>query len=385
MTSSLMNTYGNRALTIVKGEGCRVWDDNGKEYLDALSGIAVCGLGHCHRAITQAVSEQAATLVHTSNLYNLPVQQQAGEALCKVSGMDQVFFSNSGAEANEAAIKIARKFGNNKGISSPTVITMEGSFHGRTMATLTATGNAKVKTGFTPLLEGFVHVPFDDISAVEALSNNDSIVAILVEPVQGEGGIRVPADDYLKKLRRICDQNDWLLMVDEIQTGNGRTGHHFAHHAAGIKPDVMSTAKGLGNGLPVGACLTHGKANNILQPGNHGSTYGGNPIACAAVSAVIETMIKENIVEAVREKGAYFKAGFTEALALKNTVKEYRQRGFMIGIELDHDCTDLVGKAADKGLLINVTAGNVIRLLPPLIMSAQDIDTTIRIVASLID
>jgi len=250
MTTSLMNTYGTRALTLVKGEACRVWDIDGKEYLDALSGIAVCGLGHAHPAIAKAISEQASTLVHTSNLYNLPVQQQAGDDLCAASGMDQVFFSNSG--------------------SAPTVITMNGSFHGRTMATISATGNKKVKQGFTPLVEGFVHVPFNDVAAVESLGTNQNIVAILVEPIQGEGGIRVPAEDYLNELRRICDQHDWLLMVDEIQTGNGRTGHHFAHHATGIKPDVLTTAKGLGNGLPVGACLTAGAANNVLQPGNHG-------------------------------------------------------------------------------------------------------------------
>lgn len=380
-----MNTYGNRSLTMVKGQGCRAWDTDGKEYLDALSGIAVCGLGHCHPAITQAVSEQVATLVHTSNLYNLPAQQAAGDALCRVSEMDQVFFSNSGAEANEAALKIARKYGNNKGINTPTVITMEGSFHGRTMATLTATGNTKVKTGFTPLVEGFVHVPFNDIDAVKALSNHSDVVAVMVEPVQGEGGIRPAAVHYLQALRQLCDQNDWLLILDEIQTGNGRTGYHFAHHAAAIKPDVMTTAKGLGNGLPVGACLTQGKANNILQPGNHGSTYGGNPVACAAVSAVIQTFEDEHIIEAVRENSEYLKQGFKRALADKKTVKDYRQSGFMIGIELDHDCGHLVAEAADKGLLINVTAGTVIRLLPPLIMDKPDIDTMITIVASLIE
>lgn len=385
MTTALMNTYGERALTLVKGKGCRVWDDQEKEYLDALSGIAVCGLGHCHPAITSAIETQSTTLIHTSNLYNLPVQQQAADSLCRVSGMERTFFSNSGAEANEAAIKIARKYGNEKGIVVPTIITMSNSFHGRTMATISATANPKVKHGFTPLLEGFLHVPYNDIDAVKALSGNHDIVAILVEPVQGEGGIQVPDESYLPKLRELCDENDWLLMLDEIQSGNGRTGHHFAYQAYDFKPDVLTTAKGLGNGLPVGACLTQGKTNAILQPGNHGSTYGGNPLACAVVSSVIETIENEKLYAHVKSLANYFTKGFKQALSDKKDVKEFRQKGLLIGIELHHPCPDLVKLAAGKGLLINVTAGSVIRLLPPLIMTEAEADQVIRIVSDLIN
>ncbi|MGH1486342.1 MAG: aspartate aminotransferase family protein [Cellvibrionaceae bacterium] len=383
-TATLMNTYGERALTLTKGSGCHVWDQHGKQYLDALSGIAVCGLGHCHPAVSAAVQKQVSTLVHTSNLYNLPVQQQAAEKLCRVSGMEKVFFSNSGAEANEAAIKIARKYGNEKGVAIPTIITMSNSFHGRTMATLTATANSKVKQGFTPLLEGFIHVPFNNIDAIKALSDDNDIVAILVEPVQGEGGIQIPDDDYLPSLRSICDDNDWLLMLDEIQTGNGRTGHHFSYQAYDFLPDVFTTAKGLGNGLPVGACLTQGKTNQILQPGNHGSTYGGNPVACAAISAVIDTIEKEQLCQHASQLADYFKVGFIKALANKTQVKEYRQKGLMIGIELTQPCPELVQQAADNGLLMNVTAGSVIRLLPPLIMTEAQADEVIHIVTALI-
>lgn len=379
-----MNTYGERALTLVKGEGCYVWDDTGKQYLDALSGIAVCGLGHCHPAVTAAVSTQAATLVHTSNLYNLPVQQQAAADLCRASGMEKVFFSNSGAEANEAAIKIARKYGHEKGIAVPTIITMSNSFHGRTMATLTATANPKVKQGFTPLVEGFIHVPFNNIDAIRSLQDDPDIVAILIEPVQGEGGINVATDNYLSELRTLCDANDWLLMLDEIQSGNGRTGHHFAFQAHDWLPDVMTTAKGLGNGLPVGACLTQGKTTGILQPGNHGSTYGGNPIACAAISAVITTIEQEQLCQRAQQLGDHFQRGFQQALAGKSQVKEYRHSGLLIGIELDQPCPELVGQAADQGLLMNVTAGSVIRLLPPLIMTESQADRVIDTVAALI-
>jgi acetylornithine aminotransferase len=383
-TTALMNTYGQRAITIDKGAGCFLWDTNGKQYLDALAGIAVCGLGHCHPAVVKAIKLQAETLIHTSNLYNLPVQQKAGEDICRVSGMDKVFFSNSGAEANEAAIKIARKYGNGKGIVIPTIITANNSFHGRTMATLTATGNSKIKQGFAPLVEGFEHVPFNDVEAIAAYSDNPNIVAVMVEPIQGEGGIQIPAANYLNALRELCDKNDWLLIVDEIQTGNARTGHYFAFMANNIMPDILTTAKGLGNGLPIGACLTHGKANDILQPGNHGSTYGGNPVACAAVSSVIEVIEKTDLCAHVNKMHAYFTDGFTKALANKTQLKEYRQRGMMIGIELKEPCPELVALAAEKGLLINVTAGSVIRLLPPLIMNEAQADQVIEIISSLI-
>jgi acetylornithine aminotransferase len=383
-TTALMNTYGQRPLTIDKGAGCFLWDIDGKQYLDALAGIAVCGLGHCHPAIVNAIKAQAETLIHISNLYNLPVQQKAGEDICRVSGMDKVFFSNSGAEANEAAIKIARKFGSERGIVVPTIITANNSFHGRTMATLTATGNSKIKQGFTPLLEGFAHVPYNDVEAVAAFSNNSDIVAVMVEPIQGEGGIQIPDSTYLNALRKLCDDNDWLLIADEIQTGNARTGHHFAYMANNIFPDILTTAKGLGNGLPIGACLTRGKANDILQPGNHGSTYGGNPVACAAVSSVIEVIEKTHLCDHVNKMHTYFSEGFKHALANKAQVKAYRQKGMMIGIELHQPCSELVGLAADKGLLINVTAGSVIRLLPPLIMNESQADQVIEILSALI-
>lgn len=383
-TTALMNTYGQRPLTIDKGAGCFLWDTDGKQYLDALAGIAVCGLGHCHPAVVNAIKAQAETLIHTSNLYNLPVQQKAGEDICRVSGMDKVFFSNSGAEANEAAIKIARKYGSEKGIVIPTIITANNSFHGRTMATLSATGNGKIKQGFAPLLEGFEHVPYNDVDAIAAHSSNPDIVAVMVEPIQGEGGIKIPDANYLNAIRELCDKNDWLLIVDEIQTGNARTGHYFAYMANDIFPDILTTAKGLGNGLPIGACLTRGKANDILQPGNHGSTYGGNPVACAAVISVIEVIEKTHLCDHVNKMHAYFSKGFQQALANKTQVKEYRQKGMMIGIELHQPCTELVGLAADKGLLINVTAGSVIRLLPPLIMNESQADQVIEIMSSLI-
>lgn len=383
-SSALMNNYGNRTLTLVKGEGCRVWDDEGKEYLDALAGIAVCGLGHCHPNITQAITQQASQLLHTSNLYNLPPQQHAAQLLCEFSGMEKVFFSNSGAEANEAAIKIARKYGNEKGIAVPTIITTTNSFHGRTMATLTATGNPKVKTGFTPLVEGFVEVPFNDIAAIENQANNKNIVAILVEPVQGEGGIQIPDENYLTQLRAICDQHDWLLILDEIQTGNGRTGHYFAFQEYDFLPDVLTTAKGLGNGMPIGACLTQGKTSSILQPGNHGSTYGGNPVACAAVSSVLNTLKEDGLCQKAQQLGEYFSQHLHSALVSKHCVKDIRHKGLMIGIELDHDCGELVQQAANHGLLINVTAGNVVRLLPPLVMTTAEADQVIQILTQLI-
>jgi acetylornithine aminotransferase len=379
-----MNNYGHRTLTLVKGEGCHVWDTDGNQYLDALAGIAVCGLGHCHPSVTQAITQQAGELLHTSNLYNLPPQQQAAQLLCDLSGMEKVFFSNSGAEANEAAIKIARKYGHEKNISCPTIITTTNSFHGRTMATLTATGNPKVKQGFAPLVEGFIEVPFNDINAIEALNSNTNVVAILVEPIQGEGGIQIPDADYLTQLRTLCDKNDWLLMLDEIQTGNGRTGHYFAFQEYGFLPDVLTTAKGLGNGMPIGACLTQGKTSSILQPGNHGSTYGGNPVACAAVSAVLTTLQEQALCQKAQDLGHYFFNELQRSLANKHSVKEIRQKGLMIGIELYHPCPELVQQAMDKGLLINVTAGSVIRLLPPLIMNQAQADQVIALLTTLI-
>ncbi|AQT58796.1 aspartate aminotransferase family protein [Cellvibrio sp. PSBB023] len=383
--SSLMNTYGARTLTLTKGAGSRVWDDQGNSYIDAIAGIAVCGLGHSHPALTKAISEQAATLLHVSNLYNIPQQQRLGDLLIQVSGMDKVFFSNSGAEANEAAIKIARKYGNEKGVKNPAVIVMANSFHGRTLATLSATGNVKVQIGFEPLVEGFIRVPYDDVAAVKAaIAEHKNIVAILVEPVQGEGGVRVPAADYLNHLRNLCDEHDMLLMTDEIQTGNGRTGTFFAYQHNGILPDVVTTAKGLGNGMPIGACLARGKAAEVFQPGNHGTTFGGNPLACSAGIAVIETLQADKLIDRVTVLGNRILNGFKEALSHNTKVVDIRGKGLMIGIELNAPCAELVQKGRDLGILINVTAMNTIRLLPTFILSDAEADELVSKVVQLV-
>jgi acetylornithine/N-succinyldiaminopimelate aminotransferase len=385
MMTSLMNTYGTRTLTLTKGEGSRVWDDQGKSYLDAISGIAVCGLGYSHPAVTAAISQQAATLIHCSNLYNIPQQQELGRLLIQISGMDKAFFSNSGAEANEAAIKIARKYGNEKGIKNPSVIVMANSFHGRTLATLSATGNTKVQIGFEPLVEGFIRVPYNDVAAVEAaLNEHHNIVAILVEPVQGEGGVRVPAADYLNKLRAIADKHQLLLMLDEIQTGNGRTGTYFAYQHNGILPDVVTTAKGLGNGMPIGACLARGKAAEIFQPGNHGTTFGGNPIACSAGIAVIQNLTP-SAIQNVKILGEKILAEFKKALSGNSKVVDIRGKGLMIGIELNAPCADLVQKGRDDGILINVTAMNTIRLLPTFVMTDAEVQELITKVVKLVN
>ncbi|MBE8717312.1 aspartate aminotransferase family protein [Cellvibrio sp. KB43] len=383
--TTLMNTYGSRSLTLVRGEGSRVWDQNGNSYLDAIAGIAVCGLGYSHPAITAAISEQAATLLHVSNLYNIPQQQHLADLLIDQSGMDRVFFSNSGAEANEAAIKIARKYGNDKGVKNPTIIVMSGSFHGRTLATLSATGNAKVQIGFEPLVEGFVRVPYDDVDAIKAAaSEHANIVAILVEPIQGEGGIRIPAADYLNQLRDLCDRNEWLLMLDEIQTGNCRTGAYFAYQNNNIKPDVVTTAKGLGNGVPIGACLARGKASEVLQPGNHGTTFGGNPLACSASIAVMETLIEGNYAARVKALGEKLLSAFKTAFAGNSKVVDVRGCGLLLGIELNAPCADLVEKGRSKGILINVTSGNVVRLLPTFILTDEEVEELITKVVELV-
>lgn len=367
---TLMNTYGTRTLTLVRGEGSRVWDDQGNSYIDAISGIAVCGLGHSHPAVTRALAEQAATLLHVSNLYNIPQQRRLADLLCEQAGMERVFFSNSGAEANEAAIKMARKYGAAKGVDKPTIIVMENSFHGRTMATLSATGNKKAQEGFAPLVEGFIRVPYNNPEAVRAAAaEHKNIVAVLVEPIQGEGGVRVPSPGYLNQLREICDQNDWLLMLDEIQTGNGRTGRYFAFQHNGIQPDVLTTAKGLGNGVPIGACLARGHAGDIFQPGNHGSTFGGNPLACSAGIAVVETLLNEGWIARAAQLGDWLLREFQTRLSGESKVVDIRGKGLMIGIELDRPCAELVAQARTRELLINVTAGNTIRLLPPFILS----------------
>lgn len=368
--SSLMNTYGTRPLTLTKGDGSRVWDDQGNAYLDAIAGIATCGLGYNHPAVTAAVCKQTAEMMHVSNLYNTPQQLHLAELLTQVSGMDNVFFSNSGTEANEAAIKLARKFANDNGRANASIIVMEHSFHGRTMGALSATGNSKVQKGFEPLVSGFIRVPFNDIPATEAAINAcGNAVAILVEPVQGEGGVHVPADDYLLQLRRLCDAHDMLLMLDEIQTGNGRTGKYFAYQHTDVLPDVVTTAKGLGNGFPIGACLARGRAASVFQPGNHGTTFGGNPLACSAAIAVIETLTTSGIIDRVAALGDTLLREFKAALGNNPKVVDIRGKGLMIGIQLDKDCSELVARARDLGVLINVTAGSTIRLLPTFILS----------------
>lgn len=384
-TSALMNNYGQRSTTLTKGEGAYLWDDQDNVYLDALSGIAVCGLGHSHDKVTSAICEQAATLLHVSNLFNIPPQQTLADRLRQVSGLDNVFFSNSGAEANEAAIKIARKYGHEKGIDLPSIIVMEQSFHGRTMATLTATGNEKIQQGFEPLLEGFIRAPYNDIAAVRRIAENTSnVVAVLVEPVQGEGGVNVPEKDYLNQLRHICDEHDWLLMLDEIQTGNGRTGKFFSFQHNDIQPDVVTTAKGLGNGLPIGACLAKGKAAVIFQPGNHGSTFGGNPLACQGAIAVIDTLINEDLIKRAEQLGNYFLSSFQHSLRDCDSVLDIRGQGLMIGIELNRPCAELVEAAKQNGLIINVTAGNTVRLLPPLIITDEQAETIVAKVTEIV-
>jgi len=372
----LIPTYARQPVAFVRGEGVWLFDENGDKYMDAISGIGVCNLGHCHPAVSRTLAEQAGQLMHTSNLYRIPAQESLAQRLCELSGMQSVFFSNSGAEANEAAIKIARLYGNRKGITKPVVAVMEGSFHGRTMATLSATANAKVQEGFGPLVEGFVRVPFNDPDAVASLAGNPDVVAVLVEPVQGEGGINIPNAGYLTALRQLCDQNDWLLMLDEIQTGNGRTGHYFACMGEDVVPDVLTTAKGLGNGFPIGACLVAGKAEGVFGPGNHGSTYGGNPLGCAAALTVVNTLT-DDVVDSVNDKGAWLKQAFQTSLADLAMVTGVRQKGLMLAIQLDRPCAELVNLAREAGLLINVTAGSVVRLLPPLVISQQEMQTLV--------
>ena len=383
--ASLMAAYGRLPVTMQHGSGVRLWDDTGREYIDALTGIAVCALGHADPAISEAIAAQSKELLHVSNLYHIPQQEALGEALCTLAGMDKAFFCNSGAEANEACLKIARLHGDRKGIKTPTVIVTDTAFHGRTLATIAATGNEKIQAGFGPLTPGYVIVPFDDVDAIRKVaSERDDIVAILVEPIQGEGGINVPADDYLTNLRDICDQQDWLLMVDEIQSGMGRTGKWFAHQHAGIKPDVMSLAKSLGNGIPIGACLAKGAAAELIQPGSHGTTFGGNPICCKVALTVVNEIKRRDLVTRTGVLGERMLSGFRDALHNQPGVKDIRGRGMMIGIELDSTCTELVGKALDAGLLINVTAGNVVRLLPPYILTDEEADDVVRRVADLI-
>lgn len=371
--SYLMNTYARQPLAFIRGEGVWLWDEAGNKYLDALAGVAVNGLGHGHPKLTEALCEQARTLIHTSNIYEIRGQEQLAERLCQLSGMDKAFFCNSGCEANEAAIKLARLYGHHKGIAMPTIIVMEKAFHGRTMATLTATGSRKVQAGFEPLLTGFARVPYNDVEAVRQVAeHNHDVVAILVEPIQGEGGIKIPDADYLLALRKICDDKGWLLMLDEVQSGIGRTGTWFAFQHADMLPDVMALAKGLGSGVPIGACLARGAAAEVFQPGNHGSTFGGNLLACTAGLVTLQTLEDEGLLANATRIGGEIVDGLMRELDGVAGVKQIRGLGMMIGIELDRPCGELVKLALAQHLLINVTADNVVRLVPPLVMNSVE-------------
>ncbi len=385
MNPAVMPTYGRTDVQFVRGEGAWLIDHRGERYLDGLSGLGVVALGHANPAVAQALSEQSQQLLHTSNLYRIPGQEHLAERLAKLSGMDNMFFGNSGAEACECAIKIARMFGHQKGFSDPTIIVMDSAFHGRTMATLTATGNRKVHAGFEPLVSGFLRVPFNDVDSIEKIAaTTNQVTAIFVEPIQGEGGIQVPDEDYLPRLRGICDANDWLLIIDEVQSGNARTGQYFCYQHSGILPDLVTTAKGLGNGVPIGVCMARGAAAHLFKPGNHGSTFGGNPLSCAAANAVLDEFERLNIIDHAAQMGDYLLQQFRARLAGENAVKDIRGKGLMLGIELNAPCTELVQRAFERHLLINVTADTVIRMLPPLIINQEEADQLCETLCDLI-
>ena len=383
--SHLLNTYARLPVAFVKGEGAYLIGDDGRRYLDGLCGLAVCGLGHAHPAVAKALRDQAGALLHTSNLYEIPLQTELAKRLAALSGMDRAFFANSGAEANEAALKIARLHGHRLGVKKPDVLVTESSFHGRTMATLTATGQRKVQAGFEPLLTGFARAPFNDVAAIERIAaNNPNAVAVFVEPIQGEGGVNIPDQSYLEALRRICDANQWLLMLDEVQTGNGRTGAFFAYQHSGVLPDVATTAKGLGNGVPIGVCLARGTAADLFQPGHHASTFGGNPLACAAAHAVLDTLERDNLIPRAAELGERIQSGLRRALAGSNLLKEVRGKGLMIAVELNEPRPGLVQAGLKAGVLINQIGERVVRLLPPLILTDAQADELVKQVAALL-
>ncbi len=380
-----MNTYGRLPIALERGQGCRVWDVNGKQYLDALAGIAVNTLGHNHPEFAPALQDQVSKIIHSCNYYHIPNQERLAAKLVELSGMTNVFFCNSGLEANEAAIKLARKYGHDKGIALPKIVVYEKAFHGRSIATLSATGNAKLQKGFAPLVEGFNRVPVNDIEALKAATANDpNVVAVFFETIQGEGGINPMRADYLQQVRALCDEKDWLLMIDEVQCGMGRTGKWFAHQWAGIVPDVMPLAKGLGSGVPIGAVVAGPKAASIFQPGNHGGTFGGNPLAMRAGVETIRIMEKDGLLENATRIGQRLTDGIGQALAGVQGFKELRGQGLMIGIELDRPCGVLMQRALDAGLLISVTADSVVRLLPPLIMTEAEADEVMAILVPLI-
>ncbi len=392
--SSLMSSYGRLPVTMARGRGAELWDTEGRRYLDALSGIAVCSLGHANEAVADAVAAQARELVHVSNVYGIAEQEALGAELCRVAGMDKAFFCNSGAEANEAAIKIARRHGHAKGIATPGIVVMQTAFHGRTLATISATGNEKLLDGFGPAVQGFIKVPYDDVDAIAALApdvryGREDIVAVMFEPVQGEGGVHVPSPDYIARVRELCDRHGWLLILDEIQSGMGRTGKWFAHQHAGVRPDVMTVAKALGNGVPIGACLARGPAAELIQPGSHGTTFGGNPLACRAGLAVIEQIEAHGYVARAGELGTRMLEGLRSGLHNRPGVVDVRGTGLMLGVELDRPCAEIVKRALAAGLLVNVTAGNVVRLLPPFVLSDAEadeiVDGVVRAVTTFLD
>jgi acetylornithine aminotransferase len=368
----LMKTYAPQGVAFARGEGAWLWDTEGNRYLDALAGIAVNGLGHGHPGLVKAITEQSARLIHVSNLFRVPEQERLAERVCALAGMDNAFFCNSGAEANECAIKLARLHGHQRGVESPAIIVMEKAWHGRTLATLSATGSRKAQAGFEPLMSGFLRVPYNELDAIERLSGQASVVAVLLEVLQGEGGIHVADTEYLRKLRDLCDRSNLLLMIDEVQSGIGRTGKWFAHQWAGITPDVMTLAKGLGSGVPIGACLARGAAAQVFRPGNHGTTFGGGPLVSVAGLATLEAIEKEGLLANAERQGAVVMQGLREAFAGVDGVREIRGRGLMIGVELDRPCGEIVPRALAAGLVVNVTAERVIRLLPPLVITEAE-------------
>ena len=383
--SHVMNTYARLPVAFSHGQGSRITDTDGKEYLDALSGIAVSTLGHAHPKLVAAIAAQAGQLLHTSNLYGVTGQEHLADRLCERSGMDEVFFCNSGCEANEAAIKLARFYGHRKGVESPAIIVMEKAFHGRTLATLSATGNRKAQAGFEPLVSGFIRVPYDDLEAIKTVAeHHGNIVAVMLEIIQGEGGIHLASIEFQKQLRQLCDENEWLLICDEVQCGMARTGKWFGYQHAGIQPDIATLAKGLGSGVPIGACMASGRAKGLFGPGNHGSTFGGNPLACTAALTTIEVIEQDGLMANAERVGELIRLGFRESLAGVAGVSEIRGHGLMIGIELDRPCGELVGKALAAGLLINVTADKVVRLLPPLIFGEAEAQELVQRVSPLI-
>ena len=385
MSTSLMNTYSRLPVTFERGEGAWLWDTEGKKYLDALCGIAVTGLGHAHPQITQAICEQAAQLMHTTNLFGIKHQQALADKLVQLSGLENCFFANSGAEANEAAIKIARLYGHHMGIEQPTIIVTENSFHGRTLATLSATGSRKVQAGFEPLVKGFLRVPYNDLQAIENIAKHEkNVVGVLVEPVQGESGINIPGDDYLSGIRAICDQHNLLMMLDEIQTGMGRSGQWFAFQHFDLLPDIVTLAKGLGNGFPIGVCIARGEAAQTFQPGKHGTTFGGNPLACRTALEVIKVIEQNNLVSRAVHLGARILAGLQENVQNLPHVKEVRGKGLLLAVELDEPCTTLARQALDNGIVLNVTNNSVIRILPPLIISDEEADLIVEKITTVV-